>query len=97
LLEILGQAQNPAVIENHLKKLFMGIHSVGFSDDHTQIKAVRLPSPLLSFALTPDYAHTYALTPSTATAHALAFDFALSPSFAFAGTLALSCTLLLRR
>ncbi len=28
LLEILGQAQNPVVIESHLKKLFTGIHSV---------------------------------------------------------------------
>ncbi len=32
LLEILGQAQNPKVIENHLKKLFAGIHSVDLKD-----------------------------------------------------------------
>lgn len=41
LLEILGQAQNPAVIENHLKKLFMGIHCVNFSEDKTQITAMK--------------------------------------------------------
>ena len=34
LLEILGQAKNPAVIQSHLKKLFAGIHSVVFSDDN---------------------------------------------------------------
>lgn len=28
MLEILGQAQNPAVIQSHLKKLFAGIHKV---------------------------------------------------------------------
>lgn len=32
LLEILGQASNPAVIQTHLKKLFAGIASVGFDD-----------------------------------------------------------------
>ncbi|KAA6386939.1 MAG: putative Cytoplasmic dynein 2 heavy chain 1, partial [Streblomastix strix] len=31
LLEILGQAQNPTVIQAHLKKLFQGIHRVVFS------------------------------------------------------------------
>ncbi|XP_077466766.1 cytoplasmic dynein 2 heavy chain 1 isoform X1 [Stigmatopora argus] len=35
LLEILGQATNPAVIQSHLKKLFAGIHSVVF-DEHCQ-------------------------------------------------------------
>ncbi len=34
LLEILGQSQNPAVIQSHLKKLFQGIHSVEFSSYH---------------------------------------------------------------
>lgn len=37
LLEILGQAQNPTVIQSHLKKLFAGIHSVTFSEDRKQI------------------------------------------------------------
>ena len=32
LLEILGQAQNPSVIQTHLKKLFQGIHRVQFSN-----------------------------------------------------------------
>lgn len=40
LLEILGQCQNPAVIQNHLKKLFAGIHKVGFSDDNSKIVAM---------------------------------------------------------
>mmetsp|Transcript_41826 Transcript_41826/g.82044 ORF Transcript_41826/g.82044 Transcript_41826/m.82044 type:complete len:4055 (+) Transcript_41826:307-12471(+) len=40
LLEILGQAQNPAVIQNHLKKLFAGIQSVVFSEDQKQIVAM---------------------------------------------------------
>ena len=37
LLEILGQAKNPSVIQSHLKKLFQGIHKVKFSQDLTQI------------------------------------------------------------
>ena len=37
LLEILGQAQNPTVIQSHLKKLFQGINSVQFSPDGKQI------------------------------------------------------------
>lgn len=41
LLEILGQASNPAVIENHLKKLFAGIHSVEFSGDKKTIIAMK--------------------------------------------------------
>ncbi|KAM4743047.1 cytoplasmic dynein 2 heavy chain 1 isoform 3-T4 [Anableps anableps] len=32
LLEILGQATNPSVIQSHLKKLFAGIHSVVFDE-----------------------------------------------------------------
>ena len=42
LLEILGRSQNPEVIQTHLKKLFAGIHKVGFSSDSkfiTQIKS----------------------------------------------------------
>jgi dynein heavy chain 2 len=41
LLEILGQAKNPLVIQSHLKKLFQGIHKVQFNDDSaTQITAM---------------------------------------------------------
>lgn len=32
LLEILGQSTNPSVIQNHLKKLFQGIHHVQFDE-----------------------------------------------------------------
>lgn len=37
LLEILGQATKAAVIQSHLKKLFMGIHHVQFDDSMTSI------------------------------------------------------------
>ncbi|XP_041658498.1 cytoplasmic dynein 2 heavy chain 1 isoform X2 [Cheilinus undulatus] len=40
LLEILGQATNPAVIQSHLKKLFAGIHSVVFDDQCQNIVAM---------------------------------------------------------
>jgi dynein heavy chain 2 len=40
LLEILGQATNPAVIQTHLKKLFAGIHAVTFGADHRTITAI---------------------------------------------------------
>ena len=40
LLEILGQAQNPTVIQRHLKKLFQGLHKVEFSEDKTRITAM---------------------------------------------------------
>nr|CCC94835.1 putative dynein heavy chain [Trypanosoma congolense IL3000] len=33
MLEILGHSKSPSVIQTHLKKLFMGINSVEFSDD----------------------------------------------------------------
>lgn len=37
LLQILGQATKPAVIQTHLKKLFAGIHNVNFDDEGKQI------------------------------------------------------------
>ncbi len=37
LLEILGQAKNPKVIQSHLKKLFQGINKVAFNENCTQI------------------------------------------------------------
>ncbi|TKS81144.1 Cytoplasmic dynein 2 heavy chain 1 [Collichthys lucidus] len=40
LLEILGQATNPTVIQSHLKKLFAGIHSVRFDEQCQHIVAM---------------------------------------------------------
>mgnify|MGYP006090208885 FL=1 len=40
LLEILGQAKNPAVIQTHLKKLFAGIFKVELSENNTKIKSM---------------------------------------------------------
>eukprot|EP01042_Synura_sphagnicola_P003650 gene3650-4550_t len=40
LLEILGQAKNPAIIQAHLKKLFQGIHKVQFDEKKTLITAM---------------------------------------------------------
>ena len=37
LLEILGQSQNPSVIQSHLKKLFSGINKVEFDDEKQNI------------------------------------------------------------
>ena len=34
LLQILGQATKPAIIQTHLKKLFAGIHTVNFDQEH---------------------------------------------------------------
>ncbi len=41
LLEILGQATNPVVIQSHLKKLFAGINAVIFNSDNTEIVAMK--------------------------------------------------------
>ncbi|KAG5501057.1 hypothetical protein GH5_04648 [Leishmania sp. Ghana 2012 LV757] len=41
LLEMLGHSRNPSVVQVHLKKLFMGIHSVTFSSDNTSITHMR--------------------------------------------------------
>ncbi|KPP72256.1 cytoplasmic dynein 2 heavy chain 1-like [Scleropages formosus] len=41
LLEILGQATNPSVIQSHLKKLFAGINAVDFDDRYEHITAMR--------------------------------------------------------
>ena len=40
LLEILGQAKNPTVIQSHLKKLFQGIYKVKFNDNNSKIIAM---------------------------------------------------------
>lgn len=40
LLEILGQAKNPAVIQSHLKKLFAGIFKVDLVDGNTTIRSM---------------------------------------------------------
>ena len=37
LLQILGQASKPAVIQTHLKKLFAGIYNVNFDQDNKHI------------------------------------------------------------
>lgn len=41
LLEILGQAQNPAVIQTHLKKLFQGVHAVTFEEGNKRILGLK--------------------------------------------------------
>jgi len=40
LLEILGQAKNPWVIQSHLNKLFQGVANVHFNDAGTEIEAM---------------------------------------------------------
>ncbi|KAJ3025524.1 UNVERIFIED_CONTAM: Cytoplasmic dynein 2 heavy chain 1 [Siphonaria sp. JEL0065] len=41
LLEILGQSQNPNVIQSHLKKLFAGVNQVEFDETITAIVAMK--------------------------------------------------------
>ena len=41
MLEILGQAKNPNIIQIHLKKLFAGIHQVVFSEAMDEIVAMK--------------------------------------------------------
>ncbi|MFT7803200.1 cytoplasmic dynein 2 heavy chain 1 [Arapaima gigas] len=41
LLEILGQATNPSIIQSHLKKLFAGINMVDFDESREHITAMR--------------------------------------------------------
>ena len=41
MLEILGQATNPLVIQSHLKKLFAGIHNVAFDEGCKTIVAMK--------------------------------------------------------
>ena len=40
LLQILGQATKPAIIQTHLKKLFAGIHNVNFDTDNKHITTI---------------------------------------------------------
>lgn len=52
LLEILGQPNNPEIIQAHLKKLFAGIHSVTLNENtieginSVEGEVVPLPSPV---------------------------------------------------
>lgn len=41
LLEILGQARNPNIIQTHLKKLFAGVYNVQFDESMTLIMAMK--------------------------------------------------------
>ena len=41
MLEILGQSQNPTIIQLHLKKLFSGIHTVKFGQNNEKLLAMR--------------------------------------------------------
>lgn len=51
LLEILGQAQNPQVIQAHLKKIFSGIHKVTTSPDGSNCLLDRLLQFACNFAI----------------------------------------------
>lgn len=41
MLEILGQSQNPTIIQMHLKKLFSGIHRVSFGNNNETLLAMK--------------------------------------------------------
>ncbi|KAJ3270644.1 Cytoplasmic dynein 2 heavy chain 1 [Terramyces sp. JEL0728] len=69
LLEILGQAQNPQIIQTHLKKLFAGVHSVEFDTECKHIAAmkslhgevVQLKTPVLITDQVEAYLQEFAL------------------------------------
>ena len=48
LLEILGQAQNPLVIQTHLKKLFQRIHQVRFEEGKKRILGLEILFDIIS-------------------------------------------------
>lgn len=53
LLEILGQATEPTVIQTHLKKLFAGIHKVGFDSSKKTVVNMRSQSGEVVTLVTP--------------------------------------------
>ncbi|RLN86865.1 hypothetical protein BBJ28_00018703, partial [Nothophytophthora sp. Chile5] len=67
LLEILGQSQNPAVIQSHLKKLYQGVYRVEFSETQEQIVAmlsasgerVSLQSPVIVTTSVEEWLETF--------------------------------------
>ncbi|KAH9247140.1 hypothetical protein BASA81_015283 [Batrachochytrium salamandrivorans] len=69
LLEILGQAKNPQVIQAHLKKLFAGVHVVQFDQAMTSIVAMQslhgevvvLKTPVLVTEEVESWLHSFSL------------------------------------
>ncbi|KAL3676900.1 hypothetical protein R1sor_026848 [Riccia sorocarpa] len=53
LLEILGQSENPRVIQTHLRKIFSGVQTVSFSEDCRRITAVESPEGEVLQLLSP--------------------------------------------
>lgn len=53
LLEILGQATDPTVIQSHLRKLYAGIHTVGFDGKKTAVTEMHSQSGELVPLKTP--------------------------------------------